>query len=308
MKTKFQNVKLFWEKIRKNWSNRFLFIIRNEKNLSDIFTLKLTPRGIFVLGTTIFLLIIMLTAMLIAFTPLRVYVPGYTNPVEHHLYRKMLTRIDSIEKINVIQRVYMDNFYNVLNDIVVFEEMNAQMEGLSEKRRKGDGGTTAAEHKKTEQAQKQVSDAAEQLLIEITDRNIKTHIPLSQHVSTPTFVFTMPALGTVVNRFSIQDRYLGITIENEKGTLITAIADGVVISTESSEKEGNTLIIQHAGNMVSVYKNVDKVFKNAGTRVKSGDPIATMGNKGRVSQRPYLHFEMWYNGTPINPLNYFVGN
>jgi len=300
MKTKFQNIKLFWQKLRKHWSNRFHFIIRNEKNLSDIFTLKLTPRGIFVLGTTIFLLIIILTAMLIAFTPLRVYVPGYTNPVEHHLYKKMLTRIDSIDKINAIQSVYMDNFYNVLNDIVVFEEMNAQVESSSEKRTK--------DSRKTEQAQKQVSDAAEQLLIEITERNTKTHIPLSQHVSTPTFVFTMPALGTVVNRFSIQDRYFGITIENEKGTLITAIADGVVIRTESSEKEGNTLIIQHAGNMVSIYKNVDKVFKNTGARVKSGDPIATMGNKGKVSQRPYLHFEMWYNGTPINPLNYFVGN
>jgi len=300
MKTKLQNIKLFWKELRKHWSNRFQVIIRNEKNLSDIFTLKLTPRKIFVFGTTIFLLIIMLTATLIAFTPLRVYMPGYTNPVEHHLYRKMLTRVDSIEKINAMQRIYLDNFYNVLNDIVVFEEMNAPMEGTSEKRIK--------DNSKTEQAQRQVSDAAEQLLIEIMDRSTKTHIPLSQHISTPTFVFTMPALGTVVNRFSIQDRHFGINIENEKGTLITAIADGVVISTKSSEKEGNTLIIQHAGNMVSIYKHVDKIFKNTGAKVKSGDPIATMGNKGRESRKPYLHFEIWYNGTPINPLNYFVGS
>jgi len=300
MKSKFQNIKQFWKNLRKHWSHRFRVIIRNEKNLSDVFSFRLTPRKIFVFGTFTFLLIIILTAMLIAFTPLRVYVPGYTNPVEYHLYRKMLTRVDSIERINAMQKIYMDNFYNILNDIVVYEEMNAPMEGASEKRIK--------DKEKAEQAKKEVNEAAEQLWIEITDRTTKSYIPLSQHVVAPTFAFTMPALGAVTQPFSIPDRHFGIHIENEKGTLITAIADGVVIGTESSEKEGNTLIIQHAGNMVSLYRNVDKFFKNAGARVKSGDPIATMGGRGAESQKPYLHFEIWYNGTPVNPLNYFVGN
>jgi len=60
--------------------------------------------------------------------------------------------------------------------------------------------------------------------------------------------------------------------------------------------------------MVSLYKNVDLFFKNVGTKVKAGDPIATMGNRGTESLKPYLHFEIWYNGSPIDPLNYFVGN
>ena len=298
MKTRIRNIKLFWKNLRKYWTNRFQIIIRNEKNLSDVFKFRLSPKRIFVLGIFFALLIIMVTATLIAFTPLRVYVPGYTNPVEYHLYRKMLTRVDSIEKINAMQKIYLDNFYNVLNDIVISEEMNAPMEGAAEKRIK--------DKEKAEQAKREVTEAADQLWMEVTDRNTKTHIPLSQHIVMPTFAFTMPALGAVAKQFSIQERHFGIHIENEKGTLITAIADGVVIGTESSEKEGNTLIIQHTGNMVSLYKNVDKFFKNAGTKVKSGDPIATMGNRGTESPKPYLHFEMWYNGTPVNPLSYFV--
>ena len=67
-------------------------------------------------------------------------------------------------------------------------------------------------------------------------------------------------------------------------------------------------MIQHSGNMVSLYKNVDMFFKNTGTKVKAGEPVATMGNRCTESQRPYLHFEIWYNGSPIDPLNYFVGN
>jgi len=295
-----QKIKTFWKKLRKNWIHPYRLIIRNEKNLSFIFSLRLTPRRIFVLGTSAAMLIIMLTAMLIAFTPLRVYVPGYTKPIEYNLYKKMLVRVDSIEKINAMQKIYLDNFFDVLSDKIVFQDMNAPVEGTTEKRVK--------DKEKVEHAQKQLGETAEQLLLEITDRSTKSYIPLSQNITTPTFTFTMPALGIITNPFSIENRHFGIDIENEKGTLITAIADGVVIGFETSEKEGNILILQHPGNMVSFYKNVSLAFKSLGTKVKAGDPIATMGDKGKESKNHYLHFEIWYNGTPLNPLNYFVGN
>jgi murein DD-endopeptidase MepM/ murein hydrolase activator NlpD len=253
-----------------------------------------------VLGTSAALLIIMLTAMLIAFTPLRVYVPGYTKPMEYNLYKKMLMRVDSIEKVSAMQNIYLENFYNILNDKIITADMNAPVEGVSKKRVK--------DKEKVEQAHRQMDETAEQFQIEISDRSTKNNIPLSQTISTPMFSFTMPALGIITKQFSIQDRNFGIDIENEKGTLITAIADGVVISVETSEKEGNFIIIQHSGNMVSIYKNIDLFFKDTGVRVKSGDPIATMGGKEKEFRRPYLHFELWYNGTPVNPLSYFMGN
>jgi murein DD-endopeptidase MepM/ murein hydrolase activator NlpD len=59
---------------------------------------------------------------------------------------------------------------------------------------------------------------------------------------------------------------------------------------------------------VTIYKNLDKVFKVSGDRVKNGAPIATMNNLGTESLKPYLHFEIWYNGAPINPLEYFMRN
>jgi len=297
---KLKNIKSFWQQLKKHWRHRFLLIIRNEENLADMFSLRLTPRRIFVLGTIFSLLLITLTAILIAFTPLRVYVPGYTNPIEYKLYRQVLARVDSVEKISAMHKAYMDNFFNVLNENVTFQEMDAPMEGVTEKRIK--------DKEKAEQAFKYVNDAAEQLLIEIIDRNTKTYIPLYQHVVSPTFAFTMPALGVITKQFSIPDRHFGIDIENEKGALITAIADGVIISMETSEKDGNIIVIQHGGNIISQYKNLDLVLRNRGDKVKCGDPIATMGNRGAESQKPYLHFEIWYNGMPVNPVDYFVGN
>jgi len=297
---KIHNIKSFLKQLRKYWTHRFRLIIRNEENLSDVFVLKLTPRRIVVLGVVISLIIIMLTAMLIAFTPLRVYVPGYTNPVEYKLYKQMLVRVDSIERISAMQKIYLDNFVNVLNDIVVSKEMDEPMEGKSEKR--------IQDHDKAEEAFRKINEEAEHFSAEIADRSTKTYIPLAQPVSYPMFAFTMPALGNITKLFSIPDKHFGIDIENEKGTLITAIADGVVIGIETTEKEGYILVLQHSGNMVSQYKNLDLLFKNRGDKVKSGDPIATMGNHKSESQKPYLHFEIWYNGTPINPLDYFIGH
>ena len=296
---KIQNIKSFLQKLRKYWTHRFRLIIRNEENFSDVFVLKLTPRRMVVLGIVISLIIIMLTAVLIAFTPLRVYVPGYTNPVEYKLYKQMLVRVDSVERVSAMQKVYLDNFVNVLNDIVISKEMDEPMEDKSEKR--------IQDHEKAEEAFKKINEEAELISIEIADRSTKTYIPLSHPVSSPIFAFTMPALGNITKLFSIQNKHFGIDIENEKGTLITAMADGVVISIEPTEKEGSLLVIQHSGNIVSQYKNLDILFKKRGDKVKSGEPIATMGNHKLESQRPYLHFEIWYNGTPIDPLYYFMG-
>ena len=296
---KIQNIKSFLQQLRKYWTHRFRLIIRNEENFSDVFVLRLTPRRIFVLGIVISLIIIMLTAVLIAFTPLRVYVPGYTNPVEYKLYKQMLVRVDSVERVSAMQKIYMDNFMNVLNDIVVSKEMDEPMEGKSEKR--------VQDHEKAEEAFRRINEEAEQLSVEISNRSAKTYIPLSQSISVPMFAFSMPALGNISKSFSIQDRHFGIDIENEKGTLITAMADGVVISIEPTEKEGNIMVLQHGGNIVSLYKNLDLLLKKRGDKVKSGEPIATMGNHKSESQKPYLHFEIWYNGTPINPLDYFMG-
>ena len=296
---KIQNIKSFLKQLRKYWTHRFRLIIRNEENFSDVFVLKLTPKRIVVLGSVISLIIIMLTAVLIAFTPLRVYVPGYTNPVEYKLYKQMLVRVDSIEKVSAMQKTYLDNFMNVINGIVISKEMNEPMEGKSEKR--------VQDHEKAEAAFKKIDEEVELLSVEIADRSIKNHIPLYQPVSSPVFAFTMPAPGKIIKMFSIQDKHFGIDIENEKGTLITAMADGVVISIESTEKDGQILVLQHSGNMVSQYKNLDLLLKNKGDKVKPGDPIATMGNRKSESQKPYLHFEIWYNGTPVDPLHYFIG-
>ena len=78
--------------------------------------------------------------------------------------------------------------------------------------------------------------------------------------------------------------------------------EGTVIISNWTKKTGYTIIIQHEYNLISVYKHNSILLKEIGQNVKSGDVIAIIGNSGSDSTGPHLHFELWHNGIPINPI------
>ena len=80
--------------------------------------------------------------------------------------------------------------------------------------------------------------------------------------------------------------------------------DGYVISSDWTLESGNTVAIQHANNIVSFYKHNSSILKKAGSFVQAGEAIAIIGNSGTLSDGPHLHFELWYNGHPVNPAEF----
>jgi murein DD-endopeptidase MepM/ murein hydrolase activator NlpD len=71
--------------------------------------------------------------------------------------------------------------------------------------------------------------------------------------------------------------------------------------TGFSAQDGYVIQVQHSNNITSIYKHCSTILKQIGDRVKSGEAIAVVGNSGEKSKGPHLHFELWYNGLPINP-------
>ncbi|MCK5776626.1 MAG: M23 family metallopeptidase, partial [Bacteroidales bacterium] len=57
-------------------------------------------------------------------------------------------------------------------------------------------------------------------------------------------------------------------------------------------------------NMISVYKHNSSLLKKAGEYINAGDLIAIIGNSGELSSGPHLHFELWVNGTAVDPMKY----
>jgi len=118
------------------------------------------------------------------------------------------------------------------------------------------------------------------------------------------FYFFTPLKGTISNNYSLKEQHYGIDIVASPNDAIKATLDGIVILAAWTLETGYVIAIQHQSNLISVYKHNSVLLKKEGMFVKAGEPIAYVGNSGELTSGPHLHFELWYNGNPVDPKEY----
>ena len=122
------------------------------------------------------------------------------------------------------------------------------------------------------------------------------------------FPIIAPAVGYISRRFESDKGHLGIDYAGKIGSLIIASADGYVVFAGYTADDGNTVMISHGGGFLTIYKHNQSVLKTVGEFVKRGEPIALLGNSGRTSFGPHMHFEVWNNGKAQNPNDYMIAS
>lgn len=113
--------------------------------------------------------------------------------------------------------------------------------------------------------------------------------------------FYAPVQGAVSQKFSVRNKHFGIDIVCNKNEPVKAALSGKIILSLWSAEEGNVIGIQHQNNLISFYKHNSVLLKRKGDIVKAGEVVAIVGNSGELSTGPHLHFEIWQNGTAIDP-------
>ena len=113
-----------------------------------------------------------------------------------------------------------------------------------------------------------------------------------------------PVNGTIFNAFNPKDGHYGIDLVAPKDDPVKSVLDGTVIAAAFTADDGNIISIQHANNLISVYKHNAVLLRKVGDMVKAGESIAFIGDSGENSEGPHLHFELWENGAPVNPAQY----
>ena len=108
----------------------------------------------------------------------------------------------------------------------------------------------------------------------------------------------------ITSKQDISSGHYGVDIVAKQNSRVSSALDGSVIFAEWTMETGYVIIIQHDQNIVTSYKHNAELLKKQGDKVKAGEVIAIMGNTGRVTTGPHLHFELWVNGNPINPQDY----
>lgn len=304
VKELFGKIKQLFKGLSNNWKTHYRFTVKTEENHEEKFSFVLTPQRIVAVVGSSVVGLIALTALIISVTPLKYYIPGYTTREEHELYLQVAGQVDSLELLLSQNQQYLDNFVMLLSGEIMDDENHLSSEETSENQ----GVQERDEHQK--EAMKEISEEANLLLSEnVRSEEDNSKIPVSHRADISNIVLYPPTTGAIIKEFNLASNTFGIDIRNAKNTLITSVADGIVIYAGFDPTSGNTLIIQHPGGIITIYSHNDLLLKSVGAKVKMGEPVAKMGNSGKDTfKNPHLHFELWYNGFPVNPLDYIVMN
>jgi len=280
---------LLMERLR----NRYRLVVMNDDTFEEKFSLRLTPMGLVILIGAVSIFMTVLVISLVAFTPLREYIPGYGSDLDT---RKELIRLsvktDSMESELEKKTIFLENIQHVLRgDIKVDSLLNKPDSSLRYTRL---SFTPSAE----DSALRKEMEGQDQYSLSGDDKGNKNAIS--------GFFFFTPVKGVVTSSFSQEAEHYGVDIAAPENEAIKATLDGTVIFTGWSSETGYVIQVQHSNNLVSVYKHNSKLMKKTGQYVKAGEVIAIIGNSGEQTTGTHLHFELWYNGTAIDPQDYMV--
>ncbi len=275
---------------------KYRLVLMNEDDFEQKISFRLSKLNV-ITAISIFSLFWMAVMIyLLAYTSLREYIPGYTDSSLISQVYKMELALDSLEYRNTLQTKYMENIQHILkgedfeeNDTVSQSELY-DYSGIENSTSVEDSILRAEVESQTAyNLYFYDAQAAEY------ERDISNKGPM---------VFFKPINGIITNHFNSSIKHFGIDLVAERNDAVKSAYDGIVIFADWTVNTGYVIAIQHPNNFISVYKHNSALLKQQGDVVKAGDPISIIGDSGELTSGPHLHFELWANGSPVNPLGY----
>ena len=273
-----------------NRITHFRLSLLDAKTHKQLFSVRFNRTGFFVTLVSSIVIIIAAIFSIIAFTPVKTFIPGYPDARTKRAVIQNAMKVDSLENVIYRWELYSENLRRVIEG-----EDPINIDSLISARQ-----TQIELAKDPEYLKRQDSllrkEVKEEEMFDITSRSTRK-LPIEG------MLFFTPVKGVISQGYDpVTHPFVDITAP--AGSLISAIADGTVIYDGWSDDTGYTIQIQHSNDIISIYKHNDKLLKKAGDKIKAGAPIALMGNTGSLSTGPHLHFELWHNGENLDPTQY----
>lgn len=281
----------------KNLKHIYRLVIMNDETFEEVGSYRLTMLNVYILLSSIIVVVAFFVIVLVAATPLKKYIPGYGTGVAEKEVRMLNRSIDSLENQINAYHLYYENVQRMLvndvqtaDDIRNTEEINPTLDSLE----------PVEPSELDEQLRKEVElDQIGAIVQQSENRSFQ-----NRRTSLAQIYFVPPLNGEISAAFMPDKDHLGVDVLAPKNTPVKAALDGYVFLSDWTLETGNTIGIQHDNNIITFYKHNSSLLKKAGSYVKAGEAIAIIGNTGTLSDGPHLHFEMWYNGKPMNPIDY----
>jgi hypothetical protein len=289
---KMNSKKRKWGLNRLNFKDKYRLGIYNDTTYEQVFHFRLKGREVLVVIVISIILLVGLTTFFIAFTPMREFIPGYPNKETRKIMQNNILKIDSLENVLIEWTHYWNNSIRVLS-------------GNSTQIVQNPPDSNVVNRPFVDIRSKQ--DSLFRDRIEREERfDFKDNFQLKKSKNISDLHFMSPLKGKITSKFNVGENHIGVDIVSSPNDVVVATFDGTVIMAEWTLETGNSILIQHSDNIISVYKHNAKLLKKQGSKVKAGDAIAIMGNSGELTYGPHLHFELWFNGVPVDPEQYIA--
>lgn len=290
----------WWGRFKKRSKARYRLVVMNAETFDEVSAHNLTPLNLYVALTTLLLLLTLGVFALVAFTPLRTYVPGYGDVVQQQELQAIEKEMAKIQRELKIQTEYTENFRRILvGDAISVDELEEPAADTSQEKALAVPTLTAEEIQLRRQvALRQAGEAAANGQ-GIVKREAPT--PGSNAITLEQHNLLAPVTGEIRAGFRPAENHLGIDILAPRNTAVKAAATGVVFMSEYTTANGNVVGILHEGDLVTFYKHNSELLKKVGDNVNRGEAVAIIGNTGTLSTGPHLHFEIWFRGLAIDP-------
>ena len=276
------------ERIKKQLFAKNRFVILNEETFEEIFSLKLNLMNVFLVATLGAFLIIFVTTYIIAFTPLKELIPGYSSSKLKKEATELALKSDSLTTILHNNELYLASVRKALTGDVDYIKLSKDSIKAGGVETKGIELNASEEELKL---RKKVALEDKYNLFE----KAKPKVDL---------VLFPPVQGPITEKYNTKEKHFAVDIALAKNTPIKAVANGTVIFADWTPTNGNVIILRHNNEFLSVYKHCESLTISQGDVVRTSEVIAIAGSTGEQSTGIHLHFELWKDGYPIDPTQF----
>ncbi len=266
--------------------NSYKIVVSNEETFEEKLSFRTNKINVFFVLFLYSILLIVFTISIVFFTQLREMVPGYssTDLLNQAIY--LTKKTDSLENELELNNKFYKSIESVLSgraDEIIYKDTLVLDNNLEDS-----------------EQQAVFPNSEDSILRRYVENEDKFNLTKNELVI-ENKMFVSPIKGEITQQFDPSNNHFALDLSADVGTPVKAVLDGKIIFSEWSVDTGYVLIVDHGDNIISVYKHNSKSLKEQNIFVKAGEVIAYSGNQGALSTGPHLHFELWKNGTPINP-------
>ncbi|HRE77854.1 MAG TPA: M23 family metallopeptidase [Flavobacterium sp.] len=277
------------QRLKKQLFTKNRLVILNEESFEEIFSLKLNLMNVFVVVTISAILIISITTYIIAFTPLREFIPGYASNKLKKDATILAVKSDSLALEVKKNELYIQSIKKILTGDLEYAKFNKD---------------SILNPGNVDISKEELNPSEEELKLREQVAMEDKYNLFEKAQSKVNLVLFPPVRGHITEKYSAVNKHFAVDVAVPKDTPIKSVANGTVVFADWTPSTGNVIIIKHRDAILSVYKHAATLTKTQGDVVRTGEVIGLAGSTGKESTGIHLHFELWKDGFTIDPTQF----